>query len=49
MTKYTPYHYRVENPNAFDKFVLKCVHRMDITMVVIVTAFLLIGIVMEVS
>ena len=49
MTNYTPYHYRMENPNMFDKFVLKCVQRMDITMAVIVTVFLLIGIAMEVS
>jgi hypothetical protein len=47
--KYTPYHYHTENPNKLDKFVLKCVQRMDITMAVIVTAFILIGIVMEVS
>ncbi len=45
--KYTPYHYYTENPNKFDKFVLKCVQRMDITMAVIVTAFILIGIAME--
>ena len=49
MTKYTPYHYHNDNPNKFDKFVLKCVQRMDITMAVIVTAFILIGIAMEVS
>ena len=48
MTKYTPYHYRNDNPTKFDKFILKCVQRMDITMAVIVTAFILIGIVMEV-
>ena len=49
MAKYTPHQYRNDNPNKFDKFVLKCVQRMDITMAVIVTAFILIGIAMEVS
>lgn len=49
MTNYTPYHYHMENPTKFDKFVLKCVQRMDITMAVILTVFILIGIVMEIS
>ena len=49
MTSYTPYDYRNDNPTKFDKFVLKCVQSMHITMAVIVIVFCIIGIVMEVS
>ena len=49
MAKYTPHNYRDDNPSKLDKFVLKCVQRMDITMAVIVVVFILIGIVMEVT
>lgn len=46
MTKYTHHN---DDSSKLDKFVLKCVQRMDITMAVIVVVFLLVGIVMEVT